>query len=516
MIAATIGHYRLVELIAVGGMGVVYRGEDVALHRPVAIKLLSPHIAADEEYRARFLREARVAAALNHPNICTIYEVGEVEQTPFIAMELVEGETLAARLTREGRLSATDAIDVALQIADGLADAHAQHIVHRDLKPHNVMVARGGRVKIVDFGLAKPLAPAGKKAVMSTSDMISADLGNGTLVGTCAYMSPEQVLRKPIDRRSDLFSFGVMLYQMVTGQLPFPGDTSTEVLAKILASEPAEMPAIGGGVQPLARIIRRCLEKNPRDRYVDASDLAQQLKKARHLPSGRTRRVAVAVGLVCIVGAAYPLFRLVRSSEPPTTSPAATMTATPPAIAPQPAPDARLEDATIRTVPKPPPVQAPMDVRAVPEPTTIATIPPPPSGGTLQITSAPESSVSVDDKLLGVTPLSLDVSAGSHSLMLTSPDGLRWRGRVEIEPGRTTAINRNLAATGGLTIVSSTWVEVSLDRGPPEQTPIHFPSIAAGLHELRAFRDGYVTQTQDVFIEEGKTATVRLALEKRP
>jgi len=216
MIGTTISHYRIVAKLGAGGMGVAYRAEDLVLRRSVALKFLSPEIAADDERRARFEREARLAAALNHPNTCTVYEVGQVEAghavaggepvvplgTPFIAMEFVDGETLAARLARAGQLAPREALDLAVQAAEGLAEAHTRGIIHRDFKPQNVMVTPAGRLKILDFGLAKPfVAVSGPEVVISTAEMISADLGDpNRIAGTVAYMSPEQALGKPVDQ----------------------------------------------------------------------------------------------------------------------------------------------------------------------------------------------------------------------------------------------------------------------------------------------------------------------------
>jgi serine/threonine protein kinase/tetratricopeptide (TPR) repeat protein len=300
MIGTTISHYRIIEKLGAGGMGVVYRAEDLVLRRTVALKFLSPEIVADEERRARFQREARLAAALNHPNTCTVYEVGQVEAidrglaaddplvpigTPFIAMELVEGETLAARLARSGRLRTREVLDLAVQAAAGLAEAHVHRIVHRDLKPQNVMVTPAGRVKILDFGLAKPIAAIGRsETVLTTIDMISADLGEGSgvVVGTVAYMSPEQALGKPVGPRSDVFAFGTMLYELVAGRRPFRGDTPTAIVAKILEAEPAPLSAAAADVPPaLMQIIQRCLQKRPEDRYQDAHDLAADLNEVR-------------------------------------------------------------------------------------------------------------------------------------------------------------------------------------------------------------------------------------------
>jgi len=231
MVVQQISHYWLLEKIAEGGMGVVYRAHDTTLGRNVALKLLPDELMSDSDRRRRFLREARTAAALNHPNICTIYEVGEDQGRTFIAMELVPGDTLAAKLIA-GPLPLPDLLRIAREVAEGLAEAHAHGIVHRDLKPQNLMVMPDGRVKILDFGLAKPTEPS------EVSEHSSTLTREGLVVGTIPYLSPEQALGKPVDARSDVFSFGTVLYQMATGRRPFRGETTAAVVEKILETEP--------------------------------------------------------------------------------------------------------------------------------------------------------------------------------------------------------------------------------------------------------------------------------------
>ena len=246
---------RYMDLVRLGhgGMGVVYRATDTQLHRPVALKFVTARFGSEDQARARFLREARMAAALNHPAICTIHEIDEVRPgeerlagpeapfpsgTPFIAMELIEGKTLDTLLRERGRFEIGELIDTAIPIAEALAAAHAKGIVHRDLKPANVMVTSDGRPKILDFGLAKLVDGAGRGAD-TVAETESADLTRrGHVLGTVAYMSPEQAQGKPVDSRSDVFSFGVMLYELAAGERPFHGDTPTSTLAKILETEP--------------------------------------------------------------------------------------------------------------------------------------------------------------------------------------------------------------------------------------------------------------------------------------
>jgi eukaryotic-like serine/threonine-protein kinase len=278
----TLAHFRILAKLGEGGMGVVYRAEDVNLRRPVALKVLPPDVVGSEERRARFLREARAAAAVPHPNIATIYEIGEADGVVFIAMELVEGATLRQRLGR-GAMTIKDALQIAIQIAEGLARAHQSHVVHRDLKPENVAITPMQHVKILDFGLAKLLhehanADAHEPTRLRT---LSGELtGAGKIVGTTSYMSPEQARGEELDARSDIFSFGTVLYEMVTGRVPFQGRTSTDVLSSILRDQPPPAAEINPSVSPeLQRIVAECLEKDPNDRYQHADQLVVDLRK---------------------------------------------------------------------------------------------------------------------------------------------------------------------------------------------------------------------------------------------
>ena len=280
-----------------GGMGVVYRATDTQLHRQVALKFVTAQFGSEDQARARFLREARMAAALNHPAICTIHEIGEVQAgeervvaadtpfrigTPFIAMELIEGKALDSILRERGRFAPDDLLDIAIPIAEALATAHSKGIVHRDLKPANVMITPVGRPKILDFGLAKLVDAFGDEAVTAT-ETESADLTRrGQVLGTIAYMSPEQAQGKPVDSRSDIFSFGVMLYELAAGERPFRGDTPTSTLAKILETEPKPLGDIRTDLPgELLRIVRRCLRKRPEERFQSTGDLVVALKELR-------------------------------------------------------------------------------------------------------------------------------------------------------------------------------------------------------------------------------------------
>ncbi len=285
MIGRTVSHYRVLHELGRGGMGVVYEAEDILLGRRAALKFLPDEVAHQPDSLARFQREARAASALNHPNICTVYEIGEEDGRWFTAMELLEGSTLEDALL--GRSAPLDKLlDWSIQIAEALNAAHVKGIVHRDLKPANIFITRGGQAKVLDFGLAKMMSPVNDPAMGTfpepTASLPSLLTTPGTALGTVAYMSPEQARGEVLDARSDLFSFGAVLYRMATGQLPFAGKTSAVTFDAILNRNPIPLQQRDSSLpEELQRIVTKCLEKDPDLRYQHASELRADLKRFR-------------------------------------------------------------------------------------------------------------------------------------------------------------------------------------------------------------------------------------------
>ena len=327
MIGQLVGHYRVLEKIGSGGMGEVFRARDERLGRNVALKLIRPASSENPDHLRRFEQEARAAAALNHPNILAIYDVGFEGSVPYIVSELLEGKNLRQRLS-EGAIPIAEAADYAVQIAQGLTAAHDRLIVHRDLKPENLFLTRDGRIKILDFGVAKLHAPAEDHRSIESLTTVTK---HGAVIGTVAYMSPEQLRGKPVDHRSDIFSFGAILYEMMAGCRAFRGETEVDTMTAVLREEPAgaklEDAAIPAGYQD---IVRHCLEKDPENRFQSSKDLIFALQTlaasspARAIPSskptGQTR--ALPWALVAMLTGATVLLVVTQIFHAPVASPA--------------------------------------------------------------------------------------------------------------------------------------------------------------------------------------------------
>jgi WD40 repeat protein len=324
MTGQLVGHYRVLEKIGAGGMGEVFRARDERLGRDVALKLIRPASNDNPDHLRRFEQEARAAAALNHPNILAIYDVGFEGSTPYIVSELLEGKNLRQRLS-EGPIPIRDAADYALQIAQGLIAAHDKPIVHRDLKPENLFLTKDGRIKILDFGVAKLQPPAEENRSIEDLTTVTKQ---GTVIGTFAYMSPEQLRGKQVDHRSDIFSFGAILYEILTGTRAFRGETDVDTMTAVLREEPAavklEEAAIPPGYQD---IVRHCLEKDPENRFQSAKDLVFALQTLSGTSTGKAIRTlkgtgrgtppALPWGLVALLAVAALILGLVQLLHAP-------------------------------------------------------------------------------------------------------------------------------------------------------------------------------------------------------
>ncbi len=298
MVGQTLSHYKILAEISRGGMGIVYRAMDTKLDREVAIKVLPQELVSDSERRRRFVQEAKAAAALHHPHIATVFEIDEVDGVTFIAMELIEGEKLRDVLQQE-RLPVARTLELVTEVAEGLALAHEKGVVHRDLKPGNIMVTKQGHAKIIDFELAKLVEPlGGSDAEAATAARAETDPGK--VMGTLSYMSPEQARGSRVDHRSDIFSLGVVLHEMLTGQPPFQGATGADTLSAILKEPVPRLPALGAEISPeaaseLQRAMDKCLAKDPGKRYQTMSDLVVDLRALwRRVESGSMASVAAA------------------------------------------------------------------------------------------------------------------------------------------------------------------------------------------------------------------------------
>jgi serine/threonine protein kinase len=303
-----LGRYEIVELLGEGSMGEVYRARDTRLGRDVAVKVLRPEFACEPERLGRFEREARAASALNHPNVVSLFDVGEHDGSPYLVTEVLEGETLRERLDR-GRLPPREALAVAIQVAAGLVAAHGKGIVHRDLKPENVFLLPDGRIKVLDFGLAKLFDPGdaeggidgGENPVVTTA---------GTVLGTVEYMSPEQLRGQPADHRADLHALGAVLFEMLAGRQPFHRASATETFQAILEEEPPKLARSGVQVSAeLEDLVRKSLQKSPEARFQSARELSTALERIAAAPaaesepkgSSRTVLVVVAIAVLALV-----------------------------------------------------------------------------------------------------------------------------------------------------------------------------------------------------------------------
>ena len=332
MIGRTLSHYKILQKLGSGGMGDVYLAEDHELGRQIALKVLPPDLAESEERRSRFQREAKAVAALNHPHIVTVHSFEESEGVHFITMELVRGKTLSEVIPRKG-LSLAKFFEIAIPLADAVAAAHEKGVLHRDLKPDNLMLSDEGRLKILDFGLAKLKPEAGVSGI--SEQPTNARTEEGRIVGTVAYMSPEQAEGKTLDSRSDIFSLGIVLYEMATGERPFQGGTTASVLSSILKDTPKSVTEINPALPSLlGRIVRRCLVKDAEHRYQTAKDLRNELQELkREVDSGELQEgvaprksapvpkwMLAAVALLAVALALYLLRRSPEKTSHPTTT----------------------------------------------------------------------------------------------------------------------------------------------------------------------------------------------------
>src|SRR3569833_1428693 len=315
-----LGPYEVIDSVGAGGMGEVYRASDSRLSRTVAIKVLPESFVEDTSRLKRFEQEARSIAALNHPNILSVFDIGVTDNFPYVVLEFLDGKTLRERLN-EGAIPVAKAVEMGQQIARGLTAAHERGIVHRDLKPENIFITRDGQLKILDFGLAKPLA-------LSAEATLGSHTTPGVVLGTAGYMAPEQVRGEQVDQRPDIISFGAVMYEMLGGRRAFSGDTSVEVMTAVLKADPPEFDEALKISPGLDRIVRHCLEKNPADRFQTARDLAFALgalsgsqvstSQQRALAAAATKRswIPWAVAAITLMALGTSLFFARRGTAP--------------------------------------------------------------------------------------------------------------------------------------------------------------------------------------------------------
>jgi serine/threonine protein kinase len=325
LVGQTIGHYKISKRIGTGGMGEVYLATDMTAGRKAALKLLPERFTGDAERLKRFQQEAHAVVGLNHPNILTVYEIGEDHSTHYIASELIEGETLRQRLMR-GRMELSEAIDVAIQVASALAAAHEAGVVHRDIKPENIMLRPDGYVKVLDFGIAKLAEQEVPVTVPTDEALLLVETNLGSILGTVRYMSPEQAYGAPVDKGTDIWSLGVVLYEMVTGHAPFTGETPGEAMSSILEMEPPPLTSyVAHSPAELQQIISKTLRKDRKERYQSAHELLEALKDLRHKVEFKAElkrstaapKLAAFIVLVAIVAGAFFAFRMSRHSAVP-------------------------------------------------------------------------------------------------------------------------------------------------------------------------------------------------------
>src|SRR6266700_1790325 len=325
LVGQTIGHYKISKRIGTGGMGEVYLATDLTAGRKAALKLLPTRFTGDAERLKRFEQEAHAVVGLNHPNILTVYEIGEDHSTHYIASELIEGETLRQRLAR-GRMELSEAVDVAIQVASALAAAHETGIVHRDIKPENIMLRPDGYVKVLDFGIAKLAEQEVPVTVPTDEALLLVETNLGSILGTVRYMSPEQAYGAPVDKGTDIWSLGVVLYEMITGHVPFTGETPGEAMSSILEMEPPPLTSyVAHAPAELQQIINKTLRKDRKERYQSAHELLEALKNLRHKlefkaefkRSSAARKLAAFIVLAAIVVGAIFAFQMSRHRAVP-------------------------------------------------------------------------------------------------------------------------------------------------------------------------------------------------------